>query len=1534
MRFLPLPTGSFVLVFLALSASACSRSQAPRHFDIESTSPIDGPPLTALSSCSVTGSAYNAADKSLTLDLPGADDLYIFGATNGRFQVNFYPCLNSLGAPLAPGQIKRISINGTSSNEEVVLDLLYGGLGSSIMSAAGGVVVNLETGTDAFKIRGSSGIERITAGHVTSPTVADYFELGGDRSADVQVVNADSYAVALGEGNDSFTARGGAISAEHFDGVNESIGVITTPITVFGGDGNDTITSGDGNDTLAGGLGNDSFVGGTGDDGDDSIAGDDGTDTASYSTRTANLTLTLGGASNGQSGEADTLSTDLEIIVGGSGNDTLTGSTGANTFYGGPGDDVFVVGTAGTCATDIDMLYGEAGDDTFQMGSATNCPDYTICGAGTDVVDYSSRTNPLVVSLDATSTDGESGEGDRIETTCERIIGGQGNDTLTGSNHADRLHGGAGADVLNGGSGDDTLNGGPGDDTLNGEAGDDSFEESGTDAYITGTPARGTGADIINGGVSSGRPIEFDKLDYGARTGNLTVTICRSLTTPSGAVSGGSDAACSDADGEASENDNVINIDWLIGGTGNDTLTGSAGVDVIYGGSGNDTLNGGSGDDLLEGGAGTDAFNGGGGTADVAISEDGESSMGVETSYESGACIPGVETCNSLDDDCDGMVDEGVATTYYLDADSDTYGAAGSTTSACSIPVGYVANSTDCDDNDAAIKPGAVESCDGVDQDCDSSIDDGIATSTYYQDSDGDTYGSSAVSESNCAMPVGYVADNTDCDDASASANPAGTESCDGVDNDCNGFYDDYCSSQGTIRYVATTGTDSGTCTTSGSACLTIAYAVGQATTGDTIRVQPGTYTERIAPGSKDLLFQGGGVRGSNMTRILPTNDYGVYCGAGACSSTIEGFVFSTSSGYTGTYRSVGQPGTMTIRRSVFEGANAVGAGGLWGTGLVLENNILFGDWTANQYGVYLAGSTSFIARNNTVVNYGTGFFQGARYNNLAYANNTGYSGCDDTNYPLTYSAGGRNNKYFATGCTAKTGDISADPGFIYLARGRSTALGTSTLTMSGASWTTDQWKGYFLTPNINATPGPDYFLILSNTATVLTVSTKKYNLNTAAVVDDVFGITEFGYGTNSPAYDVGTATNLPTTDIYGRARSSHKDLGAVAASGTGPHATATTLYVAASGGTDATGTDACTSSMSPCATVHWALSYALDGDTLELAATTDPDNTYYALTRPIYPGTRNLTVQGQGTRGASITRVVSTSTYNFYNSFVSNSSETFNYYVKKLVLEATGTFANLAYGTVSSTAQYNVDRCVILSTSDGIGKTAGSPYYQASNNVLIGDGGDYGMATAASTTPVIQNNTVMNYSTGFYQGARTNNIAAYNVYGFDTCHVSNYPVTYGVAFGNQFNDFSGAACQGTTGSSSTAASFRSSDTGTSSAALGTSTLTDATKSWTTNQWRGYFVTPNTARAPNPRYFLILSNTATVLTVSTTNGNISSAGTNGNTYLITDLAPTASSAQEAGLANALTEDLYGNTRPYDGDSSGVATVDIGAVEYQ
>ena len=159
------------------------------------------------------------------------------------------------------------------------------------------------------------------------------------------------------------------------------------------------------------------------------------------------------------------------------------------------------------------------------------------------------------------------------------------------------------------------------------------------------------------------------------------------------------------------------------------------------------------------------------------------------------------ENCNGLADNADATAADSGKSNFYADADSDTYTVA-TATRYCDIVVGYIASvsaSIDCNDNNAAINPGATEICDAanVDENCNGLADNADATAAdagktnFYADIDNDTYTLASASRF-CDSVTGYrtaASLLTDCDDTNAAVYPGAVENCanDGVDNNCNG---------------------------------------------------------------------------------------------------------------------------------------------------------------------------------------------------------------------------------------------------------------------------------------------------------------------------------------------------------------------------------------------------------------------------------------------------------------------------------------------------------------------------------------------------------------------------------------------------------------------------------------------------------------------------------------------------------------------------------------------------------------------------
>jgi hypothetical protein len=138
--------------------------------------------------------------------------------------------------------------------------------------------------------------------------------------------------------------------------------------------------------------------------------------------------------------------------------------------------------------------------------------------------------------------------------------------------------------------------------------------------------------------------------------------------------------------------------------------------------------------------------------------------------------------------DCDDLDPrEHPGALWYGDRDADGFGDASLPLPACDV-WRVVDDSTDCDDLRADISPADLEVCDHADNDCDGTVDDGLALTTWYADEDLDGWSGDVVSSVDCGGAPGTHLVADDCDDLDPTVHPGAPQTCDElVDRDCDG---------------------------------------------------------------------------------------------------------------------------------------------------------------------------------------------------------------------------------------------------------------------------------------------------------------------------------------------------------------------------------------------------------------------------------------------------------------------------------------------------------------------------------------------------------------------------------------------------------------------------------------------------------------------------------------------------------------------------------------------------------------------------
>ncbi|MEO0606523.1 MAG: putative metal-binding motif-containing protein, partial [Myxococcota bacterium] len=190
--------------------------------------------------------------------------------------------------------------------------------------------------------------------------------------------------------------------------------------------------------------------------------------------------------------------------------------------------------------------------------------------------------------------------------------------------------------------------------------------------------------------------------------------------------------------------------------------------------------------------------------------------------------FPGAqELCNNIDDDCDTIVDPPTAAgaiLWYRDSDGDGYGDLAVSELACVQPPNHVVMPGDCDDSLAQVFPGAVEVCNGLDDDCDTVVDpsDAADARNWHLDGDGDGFGDPGSPPVRaCGAPLDHVDDATDCDDGRSDVSPGAPEICDAndVDEDCDGEINEDGAANAAVYWLDVDGDGFGDPATESSAC-------------------------------------------------------------------------------------------------------------------------------------------------------------------------------------------------------------------------------------------------------------------------------------------------------------------------------------------------------------------------------------------------------------------------------------------------------------------------------------------------------------------------------------------------------------------------------------------------------------------------------------------------------------------------------------------------------------------------------------------
>jgi Ca2+-binding RTX toxin-like protein len=556
-----------------------------------------------------SGAAHDASDRVVYNTTSGELWYDVDGSGAGVRQLiatlEGAPTLVDTDIEIVNGSVQGQVINGTAADDSLTGtagdDTISGLGGNDTLDGAGGAdslvggtgddVYIVDDGADIIVEGQNDGIDEVRSS-ATSYTLPDFVNnltligedaaVGRGNSIDNVIVGTPQFNILVGgEGNDTLIG-GGVISGETVD-------------EFYGGPGNDSMvggSAGNGFDTFylladtSTSYGNDTIVG---------AGGEDFVSAIGPATTGLVVDLAAGTLSGGHAGSSAVIS-GIEGVFATGFADRLTGAGTNDTLEGGDGSDT-LNGAAGN-----DRLVGGDGADTYILADApgaANVDNIVTFATGVDELHLDARAMPaLGASGDFVANDprfhaaaganaGHDAD-DRIifdtsmgalwydadgsGSVAAQLIATLQTGTLVASD-IEIINGSAQGQVINGTSGADTLADTAGNDTINGLAGNDT---------INGGHG---GNDVVNGG--DGR----DSLAF------MTATSAVVANFVTGTVTGGGSGTTS-----------FTNIERVITGDFNDTLTGNAAAQNLTARSGSDTLAGAGGIDTLWGGGGPDTF--------------------------------------------------------------------------------------------------------------------------------------------------------------------------------------------------------------------------------------------------------------------------------------------------------------------------------------------------------------------------------------------------------------------------------------------------------------------------------------------------------------------------------------------------------------------------------------------------------------------------------------------------------------------------------------------------------------------------------------------------------------------------------------------------------------------------------------------------------------------------------------------------------------------------------------------------------------